>query len=195
MPPHRGAPTLGERARKLRISKGLSQQDAGKIMGKSQAYVSLLENNERDRDEQRAYFDVLEKAAPRGRTAGGTLKAGRVSRPSPNPVNPSSFRGEPLDPEFNHAEALPEGNWVVRGICRTAPKTELVFLTDEVHNRTGLVAYRLIKGQIKRGAIITITEDYQTVASDAMEAFANGLIDEDEDGETEDDDLEEEDEE
>jgi transcriptional regulator with XRE-family HTH domain len=195
MPPRRGAPTLGERARKLRISKGLSQQDAGKLMGKSQAYVSLLENNERDRDEQRAYLDVLEKAAPRGRTAGGTLKAGRVSRPSPDAVNPLSFRGEPLDPEFDHAGALPEGDWVIMGICRTAPKTELVFLTDDVHNRTGLVAYRLSKGEIKRGAIITITEDYDRAASVALEAFANGLIDEDEDGEIEYDDLEEEDEE
>ena len=194
MPPRRGAPTLGVRARKLRISKGYTQRDAGELIGRSQAHISLLENDERGLDELREYLAELEKAPSKERTAGGTLKAGRALRTSPVSIKRSSFRGEPLDAEFDHAAALP-GDWTVMGICRTAPKTELVFLSDDLQNKTGLVAYRLIKGHIKRGGIITITEEYDAAASAALEAFANGLIDEDEDEDIDgDDDLIEEDE-
>lgn len=182
MPPRRGAPTLGTKARKLRISKGYSQRDAGEeLIDRSQAYISQLESDMRHPREIRDYIAALESASPKSRTAGGILKAGRAIRHSPDLTEPAVFRGEPLDPDFDHAGTLPQDIWIILGIARTSPSTELAFLESANGERSGLVGFHLLKGEIKRGRIIPITEEYDEATNIAMEAFAHGAIDVDDD--------------
>jgi hypothetical protein len=89
----------------------------------------------------------------------------------------SNFRGEPIKREFDHAATLPQNErWSIIGLCRTAPDTELAFLFHEELEIFGLAGFHLINGELKRGRIITITEEYDTAASVALEAFAEANI-------------------
>jgi transcriptional regulator with XRE-family HTH domain len=182
MPPRRGAPTLGARARQQRISKGLTQLDAGELIGKSQAYVSQLEKDLRSREELHEYRHALSNAPSQQRTAGGRHKAGRAPRSVDGFVDPATFRGEPLKPGFDYAATFRgDAGWEIIGICRTAADTELAFLFNKEHDIFGIVGFHRVGGELKRGRIIAITTDYDDAVSEALEAFANGNIDMDED--------------
>ena len=184
MPPRRGAPTLGERARQQRIRKGLTQLDAGNLIGKSQAYVSQLEKDLRSREELNEYRAALDNAPSQQRTAGGRHKAGRVPRSTDDVVDPATFRGEPLQPGFDYAATFrKDPGWTIIGISRAAADTELAFVFHKVQNIFGLVGFHLLGGELKRGFIIPITEDYDEAVSGALEAFAAGSIRMDEDDE------------
>jgi transcriptional regulator with XRE-family HTH domain len=173
-------PRLFEQARKLRLEKGLTQRDAARMLGKSQSYISLLETGQCTLDEERDYLERISKRrANRQRTAGGLRKAGRLRERG---VPESAFRGEPLDPGFDHAATLPNGDrWVIFGVCRTAPDTELAFLFDTHTNQFGLVGFHRIDGVVKRGRIIAISAEHDPAASLALGAFANGDLVADED--------------
>ncbi len=189
MPRRPGAPTLGERARKVRITRGLTQHEAGGLIGKSQAYVSQLEKNLHP-DEVHAYLNALRNASSKARTAGGLYKAGRARGPQNGLVDPTTFRGEALQRGFDHAAALPKGRgWRIIAICRTAPKTELAFLRQQVEEGSsvfGIVGFHLVDGEMKRSRVIRVTEEYDEAASAALVAFAEDSIGSEDGGDDED---------
>jgi len=137
-----------------------------------------LEADDRSRDELRDYLDALEKAAIQSRTPGGRFKAGRALRPSRS-YDPTKFRGEPLMPTVNdYAATLPAGSqWRILSICRTAPEAELAFLYEDATNCYGLVGFHRIGDSVKRGVIIPIAQEYDDAINAALEAFAAGDMD------------------
>jgi len=172
----RGRPKLYEEARRLRISRGITQLEAGDLMERSQAWVSILENGGCTPIEVRNYLERLKALAvrKRRRTPGGQIKAGRLRRRT---VRPSDLRGDALAPGFDYAASLPPNEpWTIRAICRTAPDAELAFLFHEEREIHGLVGFHLIAGELKRGVIIRITAEYSDMIAVGLEAFAQGNI-------------------
>ncbi len=170
---------LFERCRILRVDKRLSQYDAARMFGRSQAFISLLEQGHRTKDE-REYLKMLQKADDkRKRTPSGALTAGskaaRAARAARSRPGMPNWR-ESLLPKFDYAATLPQGaHWEIVRISRTASDTEFAFLYDEESRNYGLVGFHLIDGDLKRGRIIPITPEYaQTVGFD-LAFFAKGF--------------------
>lgn len=85
-------------------------------------------------------------------------------------------------PGFDYAATLPQSaSWAIEAICRSSSDTEIAFLFDEIADRFGIVGFHLVDGTVKRGRIISISEEYSEACDVAFEAFANGeLLSEDE---------------
>ena len=62
----------------MRLDKRLTQAEVAAKMGVSQAYYSLVETGNKNSDLSQALMTVSKMRSRSDRTAGGTLKAGRV---------------------------------------------------------------------------------------------------------------------
>jgi transcriptional regulator with XRE-family HTH domain len=160
----------------MRLEKRLTQRDAARLMTKSQAYISLIETGERSPHEARQYLNALELQSPRrSRTPGGQFRVGLLR--SMDPIDVALFRGEPLVSGFDHAATLPAGSdWRIIALCRSSEDSELAFLFHDDREVYGLVGFHLVRGESRRGRIVTISAECDEGVRCAFEAFAAGTI-------------------
>lgn len=181
-------PALYEQAKSIRLNKGLTQAEAAKRFGKSQSTVANIESGNRGLDDEREYLNMLKRTRPsRKRTPGGDLKAGRLRE---RHIAARRYQGERLLPQFKYPEdyqaTLPvspeDDGWKIVGICRASKDTEIGFAFEGASQRWGLMGFHLINGQIKRGRIIVIDEEYDPAVELALDALSRGDFDEDDAG-------------
>lgn len=165
-----GHSRLYEQARQLRIRKGLTQREAAAMLGKSQAFVSLLETGGHALADERDYLRLLKARADKpNRIPGGGLIGSRRRKRASDPL-----RGEPLLPDFDYDSTLPaDGSWKIVELVRTSTDSELAFLFDAERLISGLAAFHLIGDTIKRGRIIPIDEEYAINVDLAFNKFFN----------------------